>query len=102
MAPFYGGRLTDYSALVGTTTDDYVPANQSRKYLLIQNSDTAAMVYVSFDEAAVVNTDDTTSGSFKLVPGASLIFGEGGGFVPTGVVHAISSASTTPVVIWEA
>jgi hypothetical protein len=65
-------------------------ANQSRRYLLIQNNDASGDIFVRLDGAAA-----TTSNAVKIPAGGSY---ELQGFVPNGAIYAIGSiASNTNV-----
>lgn len=62
------------------------PINTARKYLLVQNPDSAATVYLSF------NGGSPTSNSFQLLPRSSIVFEDS--FIPTGQINGGSSAAS--------
>lgn len=71
-----------------------VAANNLRRYLLIQNKDSSADIFVTVD-----GTDATSGNGVKIAAGGSY---ELQGFVPKGAIKAIASvASTSAVVVVE-
>lgn len=92
--PANNGAFTNAQKTVTNISAQLVAANAARRYLLIQNNDTAGIVYVRVDGTAVV-----TGFGIKIAPGASY---ELQGFVPTGAIHAGGSiASNANVVVVE-
>lgn len=82
--------LVDASGTVtsGGTSQQVMPANLSRTYLMCQNPITATeTLFVSVDTAA-----STSAGSIELAPGGTVTWTVGG-FIPTGAVFV--TAATT-------
>lgn len=67
-----------------------IAENINRQYLLVQNNDASAVVYLAFGKAA------TVADGVRVVPGG---FYELSGTVPTQAVHAIGSAANNPNVV---
>lgn len=77
---------------VGVASATLLAANPARKYLLIQNNDAAATIYVAFGKAA------TVAAGVKIIAGGAY---ELVGIVTTQEVRAIASSATTTVVAVE-
>ena len=91
--PFqFAGAQTTVSVL-HTGSTELSAANGSRKYLLIQNLDSANAVHLSLDGTAA-----TTSDFLLAANGGSLELAEG---VPTGQINAIAVSATCSVVVLE-
>jgi hypothetical protein len=77
------GNVIDASGTVttGGTSQQVLPANTGRYYLMCQNPVSASEVlFVNFGSAA-----STTAGSYELAAGASLTFDSN--FIPAGAVN---------------
>ena len=77
--------MTQSAAAVTTSSAQLVAAKSDRRFLLIQNNDASATVYLNVAGAAA-----TTAG-LKLAPGASVIFDV---CAPSAAIFAIASANT--------
>jgi hypothetical protein len=90
--PFqFAGTQTTVSVLHTGSTQ--LAAASDRKYLLIQNLDSANAVHLSLDGTAA-----TTSDFILAAGGGSLELAEG---VPTGQINAIAVTATCSVVVLE-
>ncbi len=88
------GAFTQTQVTVTSTSGIAVASNAIRRYLLIQNNDSSADIFVTVD-----GTNATSSNGVKITAGGSY---ELQGFVPTGAVKAIASvASTSAIVVME-
>ncbi len=85
------GPFTQAAPAVTNASSQLLPANTSRRYLLIQNKDNAGLIYVTLNGAAA-----TVANGLRLGPGESL---ELAGFCATGVISAIGSIANNPNVI---
>lgn len=85
------GAFSNAQKTVTNASGQVLAANASRRYLLIQNNDTAGNVFVRLDGVAA-----TVSTGIKLVPGASL---EVQGFTPTGAIYAIGDIASNANVV---
>ncbi len=89
-----GGAFIQAQATVTNASGQLLAAKSNRRYLLIQNNDTAGIVYVTLD-----GTSATAAKGVQIAPGGSY---ECQGYVPTGAVNAIGSiASNTNIVAVE-
>jgi hypothetical protein len=87
------GPFTQTRVSVGTSSATVMAFGTNRRYLLIQNKDAAATVYLTFN-----NTAATVANGVRLEPGESIEFQ---GYVPSLPVNAIASAVTNDVIILE-
>lgn len=88
------GTLTNTQKTVTNASGQLLAANAVRSYLLIQNNDTSADIYVRLDGGTA-----TTATGVKIAAGGSY---ELVGFAPTGAITAIGSiASNANVVVVE-
>lgn len=85
------GAFTQADATVTNASGTLIAANATRRYLLIQNNDSAGDIYVRLDGATA-----TTTNGFKVAAGGSL---EITGFAPTGAIKAIGSIASNANVI---
>jgi hypothetical protein len=86
--------LTNTAATVTNADGQLLPANATRRYLLVQNKDAVGNLYVKFGAGAA-----TTANGVKIAPGGSYEFA---GFAPANEVRAIGDiASNANVVVVE-
>lgn len=85
------GAFTQAQATVTNASGQLLAAKATRRYLLVQNNDASADVYVTLDGAAA-----TTTKGIKIAAGGSL---ELQGYVPTGQVNAIGSIASNANVV---
>lgn len=85
------GAFAQSQETVTNVAADLLPANASRRYLLIQNKAVAGDLYVNLSGAAA-----TAGNGVLVVPGASL---ELSGYASTGAVSAIGSVASNPDVV---
>lgn len=78
---------TNTAKTVTNASSQLLAANAGRKYLLIQNKDSAGTIYVSFGAAA------TVANGIKISPGG---FWEWDKAIPVNAVHAIGDAANNP------
>lgn len=91
------GALNDHSGVTAdAATHEVVPANGGRQYLLIQNNHATLDLWIDFGIAAVLSYP-----SIQVYPGSTLIWGDGGGFIPTQAVNMIASAAGVTYTIKE-
>jgi hypothetical protein len=91
------GTLFDWSGMiaVGGTAEEALPANDGRRYLLIQNpSSNGSALWVAFGQPSI-----QASPSVELLPGATLVFEAG--FVPTEGVWVVASIANLAYTMWE-
>lgn len=84
------GIMTDGSASTSatpSTSTQIFAANDSRKYLFIQNLDASNYIYINFTSAAANNT-----GSIALAPGAGFVMESS--YVSTEAVNVLSAAAS--------
>ncbi|MHB1430404.1 MAG: hypothetical protein ACYCVW_17105 [Rhodocyclaceae bacterium] len=84
--PAVAVAMTQTANAVGVASAQLVAANAARRFLLIQNTDAAANVFLNVAGAAAVLDQ-----GIKLPPGASVLFDVA---TPSGAVFAIASAAT--------
>lgn len=84
--PAVAVAMTQTANAVGVASAQLVAANAARRFLLIQNTDAAANVFLNVAGAAAVLNQGV-----KLSPGASVLFDVA---TPGGAVFAIASAAT--------
>lgn len=84
--PAVARPMTQTANAVGVASAQLVAANAARRFLLIQNTDAAADVFLNVAGAAAVLNQ-----GIKLSPGASVLFDVA---TPDGAVFAIASAAT--------
>lgn len=82
------GAFTNSVVAVSTTNVQLLPAKANRRYLLIQNNDSAATVWVRVDGVAA-----TSGTGVRLLNGGSSL--EFQGYVPTGAINAIGDGAGT-------
>jgi len=82
------GTLTDRSGTItaGGTAQTLAASNSSRKYLLIENQDSAESLWINFTTAAV-----TSQPSIELQPGATFVMDSA--FVSTELVSVIAATT---------
>jgi len=85
--------FTQAQGSVTAASTQALAAKANRQFLLIQNNDATAIVYVTLDGTAA-----TTAKGIKLNPGASLMLDS---CCPTAAVNWIGSGATTNVVVVE-
>lgn len=85
--------FTQAQGNVTAASTQALAAKANRQFLMIQNNDSAAIVYVTLDGTAA-----TTAKGIKLGPGASLTLDS---CCPTAAVNWIGSGATTNVVVVE-
>ena len=85
------GSFSNGSFSVTTASQTLVAANSGRQYLLVQNNDSAAIVYLAFGAIPA-----TAATGIKLSPGQSYIQEN---IVATNSVQIIGSAATTNVIL---
>lgn len=85
------GAFTQTQRTVTNASAQMLAANASRRYLLIQNKDTAGIVYVNLQGSAA-----TVANGLAIEPGGSL---ELQGYVPNGAITAIGSIASNANVI---
>lgn len=84
--PAVARPMTQTASAVGVASAQLVAANAARRFLLIQNTDAAASVFLNVAGAAAVLDQGV-----ELPPGASVVFDVA---TPAGAVFAIASAAT--------
>lgn len=85
------------ASVAGLTTGStlILPADTGRQSVVIQNVG-AQTAWINFGAPATA-----AAGSFKLIAGASLVFGEGdGAWVPSDLICARSDSATTDLTVW--
>ena len=85
------GAFTNANKTVTNASGQLLAANASRRYLLIQNNDSAGDIYVRLDGATA-----TTATGVKIAPGGSY---EIQGYAPTGAITAIGSIASNANVV---
>lgn len=86
------------SLTIGTSDTVIVNQYTTTKFLDVWNVSNSAMVCISLGNAAATITGTQCSaGEIPLPPGFHKSFEDN--FVPTDAVHAISSASSTPITV---
>lgn len=85
------GGFTQTQRTVTNASAQMLEANASRRYLLIQNKDTAGIVYVNLQGSTA-----TVGNGLAIEPGGSL---ELQGYVPSGAITAIGSIASNANVI---
>jgi hypothetical protein len=91
--PAKQGSYTQTKPAVTNLSSQLVAAKVGRRYLLVQNNDATANVYVNLTGAAA-----TVAGGIRLVPGGVL---ELAAFPPTDAVTAIADQPTADVRVLE-
>ena len=86
-----GGAFTQAQKTVTNASGALLAAKATRRYLLIQNNDSAGVVYVTLDGSTA-----TTSNGIKVDAGGSY---ECQGYVPTGAINAIGSIASNANVV---
>lgn len=87
------GALTNTAKAIATTSQQLLAANPNRRYLLIQNKDTAGKVYVNLGGAAA-----TVTNGLLIGPGGSYVAEI---FAPNGAIYAIGDIVNNNVVVVE-
>jgi hypothetical protein len=88
------GAFTQTQVTVTNASTLVKAAKTNRRYLLIQNNDTAGILYVTLDGTAA-----TTAKGLTVFPGGSI---EIQGYAPNGIIYAIGSiASNANVIVVE-
>lgn len=92
--PAVSGTFTDYSnATIGSSVAvQIVPANNARKYLVLENVSTVNMG-CSYSSTPVIGT----AGTVTLVPNGSWTFD--GNFIYSGAVYCIAASSSNNVMV---
>lgn len=91
-------KTTNFGTLIGITSTTILQNNGLRTYLLIQNKDAAADLFLTF------TTDASSFGGILIIPRGNyeLIGGEkGGSFVPSDSVNLVGAAANMNVVVVE-
>lgn len=93
-APAVSGTFTDYSnSTIGSVTPVLiVPANNARKYLVLENV-SAVNMGCSYSSTPVIGT----AGTVTLVPNGSWTFD--GNFIYSGTVYCIAASSSNNVMV---
>lgn len=88
------GAFTQAAATVGTASVQLLAARANRRYLMVQNNDTAGILHVEMDGGAA-----TLAAGVRLMPGDCL---EIQGYCPTGAITAIGTiAANSNIVVVE-
>lgn len=85
------GDFTQAQATVTNASGQLLAAKTNRRYLMVQNNDASADVYVTLDGTAA-----TTAKGIKIAAGGSL---ELQGYLPTGQINAIGSVASNANVV---
>ncbi len=85
------GAFTQAQATVTNASGQLLAAKSNRRYLLVQNKDASADLYINLSGVAC-----TTANGIKIAAGGSY---ECQGFVPTGAVTAIGSVASNANVV---
>ena len=87
-----------YPFVIGLASQQIIPANPLRAYLLIQNKNAAADMFVNFgsDATAFNSVIIIPRGNYELIGGAN-----GGSFCPGDSVHVLGAAAGMNGVIVE-
>lgn len=88
-----GGAFTQIQKTVDVANTLLDAATPLRRYLLIQNNDQAATIFVTLDGSVA-----TATNGIKLSPSQSL---ELDNYVPTGAINAISTVLTSSILFVE-
>lgn len=86
------GAFTNTQASITASSQAILAANSARKYLLIQNNDSAAILYVTFGATA------TAANGVKIPPGGNYELNSN---IPSNSVNIIGSAITSNVIVVE-
>jgi hypothetical protein len=92
LAPARGWAICSTHGSASSTPTQVVPANDTvvdRRFLFIQNTGSSSMNF------AIGTNNKATTADIYLPPGASMVFTNFGGVVPSGDVSVVSSLSTT-------
>lgn len=89
--PVPANTLTQTAPAVGVASASILAANAARRFLMVQNNDPAANVFLNLAGAAA-----TVAGGVKLAPGASLLLDV---CTPSAEIFAISDAVLTGSVV---
>lgn len=81
----FAAAFTQTAVDVGVASAQILAAKANRKFLLVQNNDATATVYLNLTGAAATATD------LKLAPGASVVLDQA---TPSAAITAIASAAT--------
>lgn len=81
----FAAAFTQAAVAVGVASAQILAAKANRKFLLVQNNDAAANVFLNLTGAAATATD------LKLPPGASIVLDQA---TPSAAITAIASAAT--------
>jgi hypothetical protein len=82
---------------VGTSDVTILAANAVTNYLDVISGSPSATVCINFGAAATITGTQCAAGEITLPPLWHRSWPDGGTLVPTGAVHAIASAASTPV-----
>ena len=85
------GSFANAQASITTASAQLLAANAARQYLMVQNNDPAATIYLGFGAAAV-----TAANGLRLLPGQAY---EQCGVVTNQAIQVIGSAATTAVAV---
>lgn len=89
---------TNFPFVIGTTSEQIIPANPLRAYVLIQNKNAASDMFVNFGNSATTFNGIIIipRGNYELIGGAV-----GGPFSPSDSVHVLGAAAAMQGVIVE-
>lgn len=82
-----------FSITAGGTSQEAVPRNTARRYLLLQNT-SAGDLWLRYDKAA-----SASSPSIKLEAGDSIHFSAG--FAPSSSIHVFGATTGQTFTLWE-
>jgi len=85
------GAMTQAAPVVGVASVQILAANPARRFLMVQNNDAAANVFVNVAGAAA-----SAATGIKLSPGASLMLDV---CTPSAAIFAIASAAMTGALV---
>ena len=88
------GSMNQATPAIGVAAGNILSARADRRFLLIQNNDASARIYISVNGSAA-----TLTSGLQIGPGGSL---ELNAYCPTAAISALSTVATTNVVVLEA
>lgn len=89
---------TNFPFIIGTNSEQIIPANPLRAYVLIQNKDAGSDMFVNFGVSATAfnGVIIIPRGNYELIGGAN-----GGSFSPSDSIHVLGAAANMQGVIVE-
>lgn len=89
---------TNFPFVIGTTSEQIIPSNPLRSYVLIQNKDAASDMFVNFGNAATAfnGVIIIPRGNYELIGGAV-----GGPFSPSDSIHVLGAVAGMQGVVVE-